>query len=230
MTGALESALLDLGAHLDVPSVNDLASKVTGRLAEERAIPHPRRRAAAWIAALVAVAGATLAPAVADLLDVGAVRVEQAPPPVTAVGMGLDLGRPVALRDATAMAGFRPRVPSVLGEPEEVWVNEQPSVPVVALVFGEVVLYQVRAGLDERTVIGKFTEGAAVRRVRVGDSDGLWIDSLHAVVYLDPAGEPLIDLVRLAGPVLLWQIGDITFRLEADVPVEEAVRIAESLR
>jgi hypothetical protein len=34
----------------------------------------------------------------------------------------------------------------------------------------------------------------------------------------------------IEGHVLIWKEGDITYRLETDLPVEEAVKIAESLK
>ena len=34
----------------------------------------------------------------------------------------------------------------------------------------------------------------------------------------------------ITGYVLIWRDGDITYRLETDLPLEEAVKIAESLR
>jgi hypothetical protein len=37
------------------------------------------------------------------------------------------------------------------------------------------------------------------------------------------------EQVRLAGNVLLWELGTRTFRLEADVPKAEALRIARSM-
>jgi hypothetical protein len=34
----------------------------------------------------------------------------------------------------------------------------------------------------------------------------------------------------IEGHVLIWTEGEITYRLETDMPLEEAVRVAESLR
>jgi hypothetical protein len=39
-----------------------------------------------------------------------------------------------------------------------------------------------------------------------------------------------IDFVRMiAGHVLIWAEGDVTYRLETSLSMEEAVRVAESL-
>jgi hypothetical protein len=39
-----------------------------------------------------------------------------------------------------------------------------------------------------------------------------------------------LDITRLIdGHVLIWTDGDVTYRLETDLPLEEAIKIAESL-
>lgn len=36
--------------------------------------------------------------------------------------------------------------------------------------------------------------------------------------------------MRLAGNILIWEQGNLTLRLESDLPKGEALRIAESMR
>jgi hypothetical protein len=48
------------------------------------------------------------------------------------------------------------------------------------------------------------------------------------VVLLDPDGSRRTETARLAGHTLIWPRGDTTLRLEGDLTLEEAVRIAES--
>jgi hypothetical protein len=64
---------------------------------------------------------------------------------------------------------------------------------------------------------------APVRWVTVGDDPGVWIGTRHGL-YL-PGGA-----ARSAGRTLLWQHGALTLRLEADVPLDDAIRLALSLR
>jgi hypothetical protein len=52
----------------------------------------------------------------------------------------------------------------------------------------------------------------------------------HQFFFRDPAGNIQPETLRLAGNTLLWEEGGITYRLEAQVGLEEAVRIASSLR
>ena len=53
---------------------------------------------------------------------------------------------------------------------------------------------------------------------------------LYIVAYLDRNGNQIQDQTRLAGNVLLWQHGDVTFRIEADTTKGRALRIAASAR
>ncbi len=52
----------------------------------------------------------------------------------------------------------------------------------------------------------------------------------HQFFFRDPAGNMQPETLRLAGNTLLWEEGALTYRLEAQVSLEEAVRIASSLR
>src|SRR5207249_605229 len=52
----------------------------------------------------------------------------------------------------------------------------------------------------------------------------------HQFFFRDPAGTMQPETLRLAGNTLLWEDGALTYRLEAQVSLEEAVRIASSLR
>ncbi|MDO9495949.1 MAG: hypothetical protein Q7J48_09620 [Nocardioides sp.] len=58
--------------------------------------------------------------------------------------------------------------------------------------------------------------------------DGVWFEEPHDVALLDDDGEPVRHSARLAGHTLIWQDRDVTLRLEGDVSLERAVKIAES--
>jgi hypothetical protein len=58
----------------------------------------------------------------------------------------------------------------------------------------------------------------------------LWTNGPYIVAVLKQ-GQVVIDTRRLVtGHVLIWTEGQITFRLETDQPLGEAVKIAESLQ
>jgi hypothetical protein len=52
----------------------------------------------------------------------------------------------------------------------------------------------------------------------------------HQFFFRDPAGNLQPETLRLAGNTLLWEDAGVTYRLEAEVSLEEAVRIASTLR
>jgi hypothetical protein len=73
-------------------------------------------------------------------------------------------------------------------------------------------------------------DGTTVERVEVAGNPGIWVSGeLHLFFYTDPSGAVVNEAVRLAGNTLLWQAGDLTMRLEGQLPLEEMLRIAESV-
>jgi len=47
--------------------------------------------------------------------------------------------------------------------------------------------------------------------------------------FLDRGGRPIPETVRLAGNVLVWQQGDVLIRSESALPLDRALRIAQSV-
>lgn len=54
----------------------------------------------------------------------------------------------------------------------------------------------------------------------------MWIQG--GVLMID-AGDPFWTYQRRSGNVLVWEQGDITFRMESNLPLDDAIAIAESL-
>jgi hypothetical protein len=148
---ALEAALRDLGAAIDVPARRpagpDLAARVRAALdAAPRpaqtpwwrslAAPRPRSLRASLLLALVALA-ILAALAGAAILGVPGIRIAllggPAPtlPPSPSgrptldlpIGSGLGLGVLVELDEAAGIVGFEPRLPAAVGPPDASWVN-----------------------------------------------------------------------------------------------------------
>ena len=77
----------------------------------------------------------------------------------------------------------------------------------------------------------KVTAMGVVEQVTVGGEPGYWFSGEpHFFTYRDAAGTLREEQTRLAGNTLIWQRGDLTLRLEGELPKEEAIRIAESMR
>ena len=66
--------------------------------------------------------------------------------------------------------------------------------------------------------------------MRVGGEPGYWLGgAAHGLIYEDPSGNIRESPSRLAGPTLVWERGDLTLRLEADVSKSRALEIARSI-
>jgi hypothetical protein len=205
--------------------------------------------AAAVLAALLVAGGVILAasPDVrADLLralglggNVKVVVVRELPPLRTdAIA---DLGPRVTAQEAEIATGRKAPVITALGRPDGLFLDSSPQDAITAL-------YRPRDGLPEAlhgvgallttfpgdpfAFIEKLVAGGTdVRRVRVGSAPGLWVGGQHGVLVAERGGAAPVELrPRLAAPTLLWRIGTTTYRLEADVSLTQALRLARSVR
>jgi hypothetical protein len=207
--------------------------------------------AAVLLAAAVLVASPGTREAVARRLGLRGIDIRiGGPPPTTATTRGTDrlelgLGQRVTLEEARRRVGFPVLVPGAgdLGPPDAVFVDQLPEGGRVDLV------YRARPGLPASpfTDVGllvtqfrgqptpeflkKVTGMGLVEEVTVGGEPGYWFSGEpHFFTYQDAAGTLREEQTRLAGNTLIWQRGDLTLRLEGELPKEEAIRVAESMR
>lgn len=124
-----------------------------------------------------------------------------------------------------------PGYPSDLGEPDLVFVHHY-NEPVITLVWlqpgsdDEVRL--VLEILNPRVVASKLYPYEGERQsTQVNGHPAEWLTEAHEVFYFGGSKE-----VRrpVTGHVLVWEMGGLTYRLETDLPLEEALKIAESLQ
>lgn len=256
----LEATLRHTADSFSYPPTPDVAGAVKRRLASEpRAIARPRPRLAWAMAALVVAltAGLLSVPQVraslAEFIRIGAVRIFLVPPtptpPSTALpspapgavsvptatplASVLDLAGETTLENARASAGFPIRLPSYpddLGAPDRVFFqNLDGDVVMLVWTFPEEP-NRVRLALHEiepsSFTVSKL-QPRNIQQTSVGGHPAIWAEGPYMVQTRAQA----IEETRLvAGHVLIWTESDVTYRLEADLPLEEAVRIAESLR
>lgn len=203
---------------------------------------------------LVLLAGLWATPplraAILEFLQIGGVRiwlVEATPLPADAPSAATphrtpapssslsDLVGATTLAEAEQRAGFRVRLPAHppdLGAPDWVFYQEI-GVPTLVLVW---------LAADDpdrpRFSLHILAEGAivdkgaptAVATTTVHGQPAAWTTGPYLLAYRDHAG-PQWDLRRLVeGHVLVWSEQSLTYRLETDLPLEEAVRVAESLQ
>jgi hypothetical protein len=242
----LDTRLIVLRDELAWPATPDLAAGAAARIAAE-----PRRRRRRWsgpalwprpalalaaMLAIVVAAGVLLAASpgvrarVADWLGIGAVRVDRVDR-LPAVGPADDLG----LGERTTLAAARrdASVPTItaLGRPDGVYVARTDFGASVSLVYvargglpasrqGIGALLTVLPG-DALALVRKVVDPSVrLRPVRVDGARGLFVEGRHV----------LVPPRRLAGSTLVWTTGGATYRLETELPLDGALRLAYSVR
>lgn len=227
MPDALEERLDALARDLVVPVPDGLGDAVMARVATVR----PRRRVARWLVGLLL--GALGAGVVAS--PVGAsLREWLGLPGVTVSSGGPVTGTPTVppataggdLEAAADRAQFTPLVPRALGDPDGVEVSADGLVVSLSWSTGQgtVRLDQFRG--DVEPLFWKTADRASP--TSVSGRDALWLPSAHRVVVVSPDGTIRSLPSRLAAPTLLWVSGELTLRLEGDIDLADATRIAES--
>lgn len=135
-------------------------------------------------------------------------------------------GPGLTLAEARELVGFAPLVPAELGDPDGVGVSEDRRV--LSLTWGRgaqvIRLDTFVEGLDPAF----WKTALDATRVDVAGADGLWFASPHHIV-VQRNGVPTDVPARTAGPTLVWVVGDRTLRLEGDLTLADAQRIAESV-
>ena len=239
----LETRIAGLAPDYPFPPTPDLAGAARARLG---LAPGPRRpaRLVLALAALVATLAGVLAlspgarGALADWLDflpgVRVERVDELPSMPLTSWTGV-YGVEVTLAEAEERAPFDILLPESLGEPDFVYHYRDPSGGVVVTaVYGE--------ERDARLVLTQWTtEGVLFHKmispstkaevVDVRGERGLWMSGNdHIVFYLGHDYQERAAEAALAGNVLVWQEGDVAYRLEAGVGRERALDLAGELR
>jgi hypothetical protein len=204
------------------------------------------------LAAAVLVASPQTREAVARRLGLRGVGIELGGPAPTTVtttpGARLDLGlgQRVSLAEARRRTGFPVLVPAAAGfqQPDAVFVDRflpgggrvdlvyraRPGLPASNFTDAGLLITEFR-GQPDPSFVKKIVGAGLVREVRVGGQPGYFFSGEpHFFSYQDPSGGIREERTRLAGNTLIWQHGDLTLRLEGELPKAEAVRIAESMR
>ena len=239
---AVERALRELAPAITYPPTPDLATSVRAALTAREALQptrYPwrifRRSSVAALAGLVLLAGAALAVGI-GLRGLSIVFVDTPP---SGVSDDLRLGEPVTLAEAQAEAPFRILLPSgEIGRPDEVHADSRAGVHQVTLVYltspggnrVDLLITQFLARPELDAAVKQVGPGTSVEAVSVEGRDAFWIaGEPHVLTYVDPSGRLVEDRIRLVGDVLVWQVGDLTLRLEGAGSREAAIQIAESM-
>jgi len=252
----LERTLSDIGGRLG-HSQRDLWPAVRAGIAERR--PRPwwapafDRSTLAPIAATLAVILVAaflltpdLAARAAQVLGLPGVQIYRVPQTPTARPSAPALtfaGQRVATAaEASRIAGFPVRMPAALGEPTAIYVETAPVRVTIVYASVKGIPASPQAGVSAIVVEFKGTIETQIMSKAIGP--GTTLDAVplaggvayylagqpHQFFFFDPAGNLQPETLRLAGNTLLWEGDGVTYRLEAEVTRDEAVRIASTLR
>jgi len=253
----LEAKVIATATAFPYPPTPEVAVRVRQRLRQQtlpgahRFAPGQIRRSLAWAAVTLAlvIIGLLSVPQVRarviEFFQIGVVRIfpvapTEAPTPQgtitptpTLLPSLLNLSGETTLEAARAQTGFAiplPGYPADLGPPDQVYVQEMEGSFVILVWLDPAQPSQVRLSLHmiaphsfaltkhapkviETTAVNRqiafWTEGPYLIRLTNGDTDI----------------QRLID-----GHVLIWEQDGLTYRLETDLSISEAVKIAESLK
>jgi len=238
----LERSLRQLGRDLDVPDAPDLVRTVCERLEPRREGDPGRRR---WVLAVaiaaLALLGATLAipdarAALFRILNIGGERielVEELPQVELTDDLELTLGERVTLEEARRRSDFDLR--ELENDPDRVYLGELGTVwfvygshENVRLLVGQTPLLSVGEPAIMKKLAGTGTD---VEAVMVDGAAGVFLSGEpHFLFLIDEAGNAVEASARLAANVLIWDEGGVAYRLEGDFELDDALRIARSLR
>lgn len=156
----------------------------------------------------------------------------------------LDLAGETYLFKLEDLAGFRIKIPVLSAKPEliqpdRVYYQTSTSHPerdrAVIMVWlvpdrPDDVRMVLTQGMRDSTSGVDVTRGAI--RVSVNGMPATWVQAPQSVYIVDRSGKQMLaDRTYVSGSYsLIWQEGNIYYRLETTLNVEEAIRIAESLK
>jgi hypothetical protein len=253
----LERTLSDIGARFEGPK-RDVWPDVRARIAGRRAQPWWSRLSfgggrlapAAATLAVILVAALLLTPSFADalghLLSIPGVQIYQVPESPSArpnASAPTFAGQRVTTAvEASRIAGFAVRTPAALGDPSAIFVEAAPArvtivyasvkgIPVSAQAGVSAIVVEFKGTIETQIMAKAIGPGTTLDAVPFGGGVAYYLAGQpHQFFFRDPAGNLQPETLRLAGNTLLWEEGGFTFRLEAQVSREEAVRIATTLR
>jgi hypothetical protein len=162
-----------------------------------------------------------------------------APAPPASPALGPGLSGATTLAEAVRRVDFPVRLPTFpegLGPPDRVFLQNLDGDALILVWLDpaslDTPLLSLHALTSEafalKTVFGDETERLA--EPEVGGRPALWVRGPHLLQVGRDGGADLAPVRLVEGNTLIWTVGELTYRLECDLPLEEALRVAESLR
>lgn len=220
-----EQQIHDLAQQFDYPPTPNVRVEM-GRIGRKQPMP----RLAYGLAILLILCASLLAvpevrATVAAVLRLGAVEIVETPVLPTVPTTIYDLPD---LPGRTTLDAVEPPVaiPTILDQPDAVFVHRVFSDTVTLYWRDEQVVLQRLNGSTFATKL----QPTATLETTVNGYPALWITGAHWLTIYDEQFAPIEGLARyVEGNVLIWQVGDVTYRLESAENLADAVRIAESI-
>ena len=158
-------------------------------------------------------------------------------------GATMGLGERVELADVDARAGFDVRWPNdpAIGPPDAAYIDvtkggqvslvwaTRPDLPATLEPGVGLLLSQFRGEVDAGVFSKLVNGGTTVERLQVGDGPGYWLSGDSHILFWKAADGFVDDGRRWVSDVLLWSVGEVTYRLETALGRDEAIRLATSL-
>jgi hypothetical protein len=252
-----ETQLRSIASGMEYPPTPDVAGSVAARMRSTRSRIISRTLARSLVVVLVLLASLLFIPpvraGVLDFIQVGIVRIFRAEPPtmtpVTATPKEnqatpvptsssllpfLDqIAGETTLQDAAQKTGYPillPSYPAGIGEPDRVFLQDAEG-PMTILVWMdpqqpgqvEMSLHFIPKG---SWAVNKFAP-VAIDDTSVNGAPAVWAEGPYLILLQN--GDMKIERL-MNGHVLIWENNGVTYRLETSASMEEAVRIAESLK
>lgn len=249
----LEASLRKQAATFHYPPTPDVVGAVKQRLDVESRRLSRRAPQLAWTMLIILfvlsllLAVPQVRAGLLEFLQIGIVRIFPVAPTPTATSFPLtatprptttlvpslmDLAGETTLDEAQTKAGFVIRLPTYppdLGPPDKVFLQNLGGSMLVLVWLEPDDSGQVRLSLHEFGK-GTFAEKFMPKVIQATTVDGqpaVWTEGPYLLQIRngDHVTRRLVE-----GHVLIWEVQDITYRLESALTLEEAVQIAESLR
>jgi hypothetical protein len=253
MTDPFETRLKELAQKLEYPTTPPIAKAVMARISVKPQPPVFSRKLS-WSLAILLITLISLMAippvraAVFEFIQIGIVRIfpkteehtpapeiKTPPTPTSSALIPLleDLMGEVTLQEARRVVEYPiplPTYPENLGEPDRIFVQEVDSQMTILVWLEDENPGKVKLSLHiipPNSWVIKKVDPTVIEFTNVNGQRAVWATGPYPLLLQNKE----ITFTRLIeGNVLIWAQGDLTYRIETDLSLEEAIKIAESLQ